>query len=253
MYCPECGVKNESPGASCFVCGHTLPGGGSPAAGGNAAKATSGKRGLHPKLERKRGRKSPKLELGSLGDRALATWIDRIVLAALATIPLALSGGGWFVHGSPFSSFGTWALGSLFGFVVIFTYHFLFEWLAGTTAGKILFGLRVVNDGERPDAAAFSLRTLLRIVDGLAFGLVGFLVAYLDPGRRRLGDLAGGTRVVHVPLKTGEKVALLITVSVLAVGAVFIAHYLCEGCAESVSERVRLWLLEMLGSPGPAV
>ena len=53
------------------------------------------------------------------------------------------------------------------------------------------------TDGSRPGAGQIATRTVLRLIDGIFFYLVGF-VAILATGhrRQRLGDLAAKTTVV---------------------------------------------------------
>jgi uncharacterized RDD family membrane protein YckC len=80
-------------------------------------------------------------------------------------------------------------------------YPVLFELLpGGATPGKRMCGLRVTMDSGMPVTPAASLlRNLLRTADFLpfAYGLgLAFMLARAD--FKRLGDLAAGTRVVHV-------------------------------------------------------
>jgi uncharacterized RDD family membrane protein YckC len=79
-----------------------------------------------------------------------------------------------------------------------FTYHLLFEWLTGWTPGKRPFGLRVVrDDGSRLDFRGSLLRNALRLVDGLGYwGIAVAVIVYRGDGKR-LGDVVGGTLVVH--------------------------------------------------------
>jgi uncharacterized RDD family membrane protein YckC len=87
---------------------------------------------------------------------------------------------------------------------------FLLEWLYpvlfevywhGATPGKRLIGLAVVRDDGVPVSWVPSLvRNLLRVADFLpipyGFGILSMLT---HPEFRRLGDIAAGTVVVHVP------------------------------------------------------
>jgi uncharacterized RDD family membrane protein YckC len=84
--------------------------------------------------------------------------------------------------------------------VLSLSYFYLCEALRGQTIGKRAMGLRVRSaSGGPPGINAISARTVLRIIDALPFFyLVGALVALLSgPRRRRIGDWAGGTVVVH--------------------------------------------------------
>jgi uncharacterized RDD family membrane protein YckC len=81
-------------------------------------------------------------------------------------------------------------------------YFFLMEWLFGATIGKFICGIRVVKkSGGRIGVFNSLVRNVLRLVDELPFGiyLVGWVSAMAtgQDDRARLGDLAGGTRVVR--------------------------------------------------------
>ncbi|MEM7576733.1 MAG: RDD family protein [Planctomycetota bacterium] len=84
--------------------------------------------------------------------------------------------------------------------VLDFGYFTLLEWRwSGQTPGKRAMKLRVVSaTGARLDAGDLLLRNLLRPIDSLPFTMaVGGTVAWIDPYRRRLGDLLAGTLVVR--------------------------------------------------------
>lgn len=82
------------------------------------------------------------------------------------------------------------------------TYYFLCESLTGQTLGKRITGLRVVRiDGRPLTPSAVAGRTVLRLIDQLAGGLVGMLTMILSGGRRqRLGDLAARTAVARASI-----------------------------------------------------
>lgn len=77
-------------------------------------------------------------------------------------------------------------------------YYFATEAATGRTLGKRLLGIRVATaDGGRPGAGQVAVRTILRLIDGIAFYLVGLIVVLLTgEQRQRLGDLAARTTVV---------------------------------------------------------
>jgi uncharacterized RDD family membrane protein YckC len=79
------------------------------------------------------------------------------------------------------------------------SYFFVCEALWGKTVGKRAMGLRVRSvKGEAAGRYGIAVRTVLRLIDGIAFYLVGWLVALLSGGRRRrIGDWLGGTMVVR--------------------------------------------------------
>ena len=77
-------------------------------------------------------------------------------------------------------------------------YYFVTESTAGQTLGKRWLGLRVERAaGGTPDEREIALRTVLRVVDGIGFYVVG-LVVMLRTGerRQRLGDIVAGTAMV---------------------------------------------------------
>ncbi len=77
-------------------------------------------------------------------------------------------------------------------------YYFVSESTAGQTLGKRWLGLRVERAaGGTPDEREIALRTVLRLVDGIGFYVVG-LVVMLRTGerRQRLGDIVAGTSIV---------------------------------------------------------
>ncbi len=79
------------------------------------------------------------------------------------------------------------------------TYSFYFEWRYGRTPGKVNRRLMVVQaDGSRLTLRGAAVRNLLRYVDllGVPPFVFGLLVALLAKGRR-VGDIAGDTRVVR--------------------------------------------------------
>jgi uncharacterized RDD family membrane protein YckC len=97
-------------------------------------------------------------------------------------------------------------LGYSFWLILLFAlewfYPVVFElWADGATPGKRLFDIRVVMDDGLPVTPAASLtRNLLRAADFLpaVYG-AAVLCMLLRRDFRRLGDLAAGTLVVHVP------------------------------------------------------
>jgi uncharacterized RDD family membrane protein YckC len=79
------------------------------------------------------------------------------------------------------------------------SYFFVCEAVWGRTVGKRAMGLRVRSTSGGPAGPlGIAIRTLLRMIDGILFYLVGWIVA-LSSGsaRRRIGDLLGGTVVTR--------------------------------------------------------
>ena len=87
-------------------------------------------------------------------------------------------------------------------FAVSTGYHIVLEWLwRGQTLGKWLCRLRVTDaEGLRLSFHQVVMRNLVRFVDLLPlFYLVGGVACLLSRHAQRLGDLAAGTVVVHLP------------------------------------------------------
>ena len=84
--------------------------------------------------------------------------------------------------------------GANFGLLV------LLQAFTGWTIGKLLTGIRVVQEDGRPPGFLKALvRWLLWIVDGFPYvaPLVGFIVGLTTVGHRRVGDMAASTFVVR--------------------------------------------------------
>jgi uncharacterized RDD family membrane protein YckC len=133
-----------------------------------------------------------------LGRRIGAALIDLIVLFVLLILVGVLfgedesSGSGVSVTLEGVSAL-VWV-------VVSFLYYGISEAVSGQTLGKRLLGVRVVklNGQGKPGGGSIAVRTLLRIVDGFLFYLVG-LIVILATGRKRqrFGDLAARTTVAR--------------------------------------------------------
>lgn len=133
-----------------------------------------------------------------LGRRIGAALLDFVVLAVLFVILGLLIGdtdsddGNVSVNlsGGPFLIWLALTLG----------YYGVLEAISGQTLGKRALGVRVVGEdrSSTPAAGKIAIRTLLRLIDGILFYLVGLIVVLVTGERRqRLGDLAAGTFVVR--------------------------------------------------------
>jgi uncharacterized RDD family membrane protein YckC len=131
------------------------------------------------------------------GRRIVATIVDGILLGIVSSIFTALFGTK--TTSSGFSLTRLSSGGSLLLFVVVVLYYVLLEGLIGRTIGKMITGIRVVDEatGNPPGIGKAAIRTLLRIIDGLFAYLVGFIIVVSSNRRRRLGDMAAKTLVVR--------------------------------------------------------
>jgi uncharacterized RDD family membrane protein YckC len=124
--------------------------------------------------------------------RVLAALIDLVILAAggalIGFAAGALNGGEAEFPPALDVILLAWAL----------YYYFACESGGGQTIGKRVMRLRVVRaDGGHAGMGEIFVRTILRVIDGIAFYLVGLIVMLVTGKRRqRLGDLAAGTVVV---------------------------------------------------------
>lgn len=131
-----------------------------------------------------------------LGRRIGAGLIDLFVVFVLMIVLGALIGESRAGDGTV--GVRLEGLSALVWAALALSYYGVAEALTGQTIGKRLLGVRVARlDGSEASAGAIAVRTLLRLIDGIFFYLVG-LVAVLATGerRQRLGDLAAGTTVV---------------------------------------------------------
>ena len=88
--------------------------------------------------------------------------------------------------------------GSLLTVVVVLAYYIVLEGWSGRTVGKLIMGIRVVDEnGNRPGFVSAVVRTLLRLIDGIFAYLIALLIVVNSSRRRRLGDMAAKTLVVR--------------------------------------------------------
>jgi uncharacterized RDD family membrane protein YckC len=86
------------------------------------------------------------------------------------------------------------------GAFVVF-YFIGMEARLGATLGKLLVGVRVVNerDGSPIRWHTAVVRNLMRMIDAIGFFLVGFIAICVTEKHQRLGDKVAGTVVIRCP------------------------------------------------------
>jgi uncharacterized RDD family membrane protein YckC len=173
-----------------------------------------GAESLTRKTQPRSARSNSRPRSSLLASRAAAVILDGLILvvpvfAIAYLLSLAFPHRGFFFVSANSTAYrgssATYAglriglAGTLLISALSFSYFFLFEAVRGQTIGKRLQGLRVQSArGGQAGTTAIAARTLLRLIDGLAFYLLGALIAILTGSRRRrLGDWVGGTVVVH--------------------------------------------------------
>ncbi|MEV8514103.1 RDD family protein [Dactylosporangium sp. NPDC051484] len=131
------------------------------------------------------------------GRRVVATIVDAVLLGCLGGIVARLAGVETTSSGFGFTRLSSG--GSIAVFIFVLLYYVLLEGLFGRTVGKLVTGIRVVDEstGTPPGIGKAIIRTLLRIIDGLFAYLVGYIVVLCSRRRRRLGDMAARTLVVR--------------------------------------------------------
>lgn len=229
MFCPNCGAKNDTDGAQCFVCEKRLPSLDDPGARGKGSKARS------------TGSLSNSGEpIAALGDRLIAVLLDLVFLAALLFLgALALSRWPqikdffpsplWFNVGAGVSAMA-----------IAFLYYWLLEGAFGATLGKAIAGVQVrpIQGAGRIGFRASLLRNLFRFIDGLGFYFLGYLVALFSSQNRRIGDYAARTIVVQRNMPWGEKVTVLVLWVIAVAGFSWGAYFLCPRCVDLQVARV---------------
>lgn len=221
MYCPSCGVKNRDDASECFICKKGLPASEINISSDIVSEKTrraepipTGRSRSDAPLSRSRN-DAP----SSIGDRMLAVMVDSALIGSLAVLLAVTTSQIWqpYTTGSSYSSAREilfLSIGTLIGLL----YFLLSEGIMGTTIGKSLVGAEVrKTSGEKASFKSVLIRNLFRIIDGIAFYLVGFLSAVFSSRRQRLGDRFANTVVVQrafgIPVRL---VSLLVFLSALA-------------------------------------
>ncbi|MFZ2003587.1 MAG: RDD family protein [Stellaceae bacterium] len=125
------------------------------------------------------------------GIRVVEGIIDLVITFVILWIVASFTGqtteNGFYLTGAP----------ALIGVVISIVYFVVMEALFGATVGKLLLKLRVVKDDGSPIGWREAIvRNVLRIIDGFALYLIGFIVVCTTAKQQRIGDLAAGSVVV---------------------------------------------------------
>ena len=88
-------------------------------------------------------------------------------------------------------------LGSLLWIVFFLVYYVYMEGSRGQTIGKMLTRIKVVSeDGGKINMNQALIRNVLRIIDAIAFYLVGAVLIWRSEKKQRLGDSVAKTIVI---------------------------------------------------------
>ena len=229
MQCPHCHSHISSHSKNCKRCGGAIPAGQhlleacglaepAPAAARTATTAAS------PRAPAVRYR------FARLGDRFIAFALDIALLFGLFAIVDAWAFMRWGTFDAAELQLTTASLviAVTLNSAILFLYGCLMEAACGATLGKILVGIRVVRTTQSGALAACALRNLLRIVDGLAFYLVGTAVAACSEARQRIGDICGHTAVIEESFGIAARLTAIVLWIVTLSGAAWAVPRICS-------------------------
>jgi uncharacterized RDD family membrane protein YckC len=185
-----------------------------------------------------------------LGDRLIAFALDSAFLFGVFATVDAWAFMRWgIVDGTELKlTLATLLVAESLNVAIFFVYLWLLEANFGTTLGKAMVGIRVIQTAERNPLAALAIRNLLRVVDGLGFYLLGAVVAGSSRIHRRLGDICAGTVVIEEQYGYGVKlIAVALWVAVLA-GAVWSVPRICKTNAALPSPYLNQVVVEVGGT-----
>jgi uncharacterized RDD family membrane protein YckC len=133
------------------------------------------------------------MNYAGVGIRAVEGMIDLAVMFVILWIVARFFGQ------TTETGFDLFGVPAFVGFAIVLVYFVVMEATLGASIGKLVLKLRVVKetDGSPIGWTDSVVRNLLRIVDGLAFYLVGFIIVCVTEKRQRLGDKVAGTVVIR--------------------------------------------------------
>jgi len=130
------------------------------------------------------------------GILAVIAFVVGVIMAIIAGMMESMGGrpAADFVASMERITFIGW-IGSV---LTVIAYHSCFEGLAGTTIGKRMFGLQVIDVTAGPITLMQGVkRSLGFLVDGLFLGAIGAHSMGESPEKQRIGDHWAKTRVVR--------------------------------------------------------
>ncbi len=135
------------------------------------------------------------LEPGRFGIRALAYFIDLVIVSVLTSIANFALGMGFFF----LPDFLWTGLTNVVNLAVVFIYYGWFYSERGSTPGKMIFNLQVMETGSGHRIGywrSFFRETVGKFLSGLIFG-IGYLIVFFRDDRKALHDLIFDTRVMQ--------------------------------------------------------
>jgi uncharacterized RDD family membrane protein YckC len=145
-------------------------------------------------------------DYASAGSRIAAIIIDTIILGiimVIIAIPLGLSAWMFSLMTDVTAMANFWAGVAVWGtFAVInaiiwLLYFTYFEGTSGQTPGKRAMGIKVTKEnGSKAMFGDALVRTILRLIDGIVFYILGLIIILVTKKKQRLGDILARTIVV---------------------------------------------------------
>lgn len=139
-------------------------------------------------------------ELGSLGDRMVASIIDWVVIIAYFILFISIIG---FSNMNRFISGNEWVFILLL--LPVFMYDLISEMvLNGQSVGKRVMGIKVISlDGGPGSFAQYLIRWVFRLVDfTLTSSLLALVMIAVTEKKQRLGDVIAGTILIKTRPRT---------------------------------------------------
>ncbi len=194
MFCIKCGCKMPDGAFFCPECGQKA-GTAVQESEQDAAKAetVTGEPAGVPSAA------SVRMSFKGVGIRFVALIVDTILLSipfyligsAMAKTEGQVTSAGWSLSGGPAFLF------LLMMLVIVMGYYTFLEGGAGSTLGKLICGIRVLDEsGAKSGYSQAFIRNILRVVDGLFVYLIGAILIWKSPKCQRLGDRVARTVVV---------------------------------------------------------
>lgn len=164
------------------------------------------------------------------GDRFVAFTVDSALLFGLFAVADAWAIMRWGIFEGAELQLTTASLLMAIGLnaSILFMYGWLLEAGFGATLGKALVGIRVVGSEGRGIVSSCAIRNGLRIIDGLGFYVVGFLVAACSSIRQRIGDIYAQTAVIEESYGVGIRVTAIIVFVATLAGASWAVPRICS-------------------------
>jgi uncharacterized RDD family membrane protein YckC len=137
--------------------------------------------------------------LGSRGTALIIDWVFLSLIFAILIFTLGKITEGQFTYFEEASGYMVAAM-IIIPFVLWWGYFAFFEFFAaGRTPGKLILGIRVVQEnGQSITFLSAAIRNLLRVIDMLpALYLLGMVMIFVHKKHKRIGDIAAGTIVIY--------------------------------------------------------